>query len=152
VGTWVIWGPAAIWLAINGSYGPAVFLLVFGAGVIGMMDNVIRTWVLQSDAQLHPLLAFVSVLGGLQIMGLWGVFVGPVVASCLHALVKIFNLEVQELSKEKFSLPDAAIGAEGSAVATIAPPVMPTPDAAKAEPAPASSASSGLSSTGKPSK
>ena len=28
----------------------------------GMVDNVIRTWVLQSDAQLHPLLAFVSVL------------------------------------------------------------------------------------------
>ena len=106
VGTWVIWGPAAIWLAVNGSWGPALFLLVFGAAVISMMDNVIRTWVLQSDAQLHPLLAFVSVLGGLQIMGFWGVFVGPVVAACLHALVKIFNVEVQELSKERFFPPD----------------------------------------------
>ncbi len=103
VGTWIIWGPASLWLAAHGAWGPAIFLFIFGAGVVGTMDNVIRTWVLQSDAQLHPLLAFVSVLGGLQVLGLWGVFVGPVVASCLYALVKIFNLEIHELSKEKFS-------------------------------------------------
>ncbi|MGE3315038.1 MAG: AI-2E family transporter [Planctomycetaceae bacterium] len=134
VGTWVIWGPAAVWLAINGSYGPALFLFVFGAAVIGMMDNVIRTWVLQSDAQLHPLLAFVSVLGAIQIMGLWGVFVGPVVASCLHALVKIFNIEVQELSKERFALPGIENAEKGASDVKVAPPVMPTPDSVKSEP------------------
>jgi hypothetical protein len=71
-----------------------------------MLDNVIRTYVLNSDAKLHPLLAFVSVLGGLQSMGLWGVFIGPIIASCLHALVQIFNTELQELSHEKFGTKD----------------------------------------------
>lgn len=131
VGTWIIWGPAAVWLATQGAWGPALILFVFGAAVIGMMDNVIRTWVLQSDVQLHPLLAFVSVLGGLQVMGFWGVFVGPVVASCLHALVKIFNLEIQELSREKFSLPEGE--RIGNPAAKLAPPVMPTPPASLAE-------------------
>ena len=70
--------------------------------VIGMMDNVIRTLILKDGAKLHPLLAFVSVLGGLQVLGLWGVFIGPTVASCLYALVKIFNLELQSLSAEQF--------------------------------------------------
>jgi hypothetical protein len=66
------------------------------------MDNIIRVYILQSDAKLHPLLAFVSVLGGLRTMGLWGVFVGPIVAACLYALVKIFNTELRELSRTKF--------------------------------------------------
>jgi hypothetical protein len=55
--------------------------------------------------KLHPLLAFVSVLGGIQVMGLWGIFIGPIVASCLHALIKIFNTELVAFSEEKQGRP-----------------------------------------------
>lgn len=102
LGSWLIWGPCAGWLMYQGHWGAAIFLILIGTLVVGTMDNIIRTYVLQSDAKLHPLLAFVSVLGGLQMMGLWGVFIGPIVASCLHALVQIFNTELKEFSKEKF--------------------------------------------------
>ena len=102
-GTWLIWGPVAVWLAVNGNWGWTIVVAGLGAGLIGMMDNVIRTYVLQNDTKLHPLLAFISVLGGLQAMGLWGIFIGPIVASCLHALVQIFNTELKELSKSKSS-------------------------------------------------
>jgi len=101
-GTWLVWGPCAIWLAFQGNWYSAVFLFTIGSTVIGFMDNIIRTYVLQSDAKLHPLLAFVSVMGGLQVMGLWGIFIGPMVASCLHALVQIFNTELKAFSEEKF--------------------------------------------------
>ncbi|MHC4877723.1 MAG: AI-2E family transporter [Planctomycetota bacterium] len=98
-GTWLVWMPCAIWLgAVNGSWGLAIFLIVVGIGPIGMMDNFIRAWVLKNDTSLHPLLAFVSVLGGLQVMGLWGVFIGPIVACCLHSLIEIFNSELREAS------------------------------------------------------
>lgn len=103
MGSWIIWGPCAGWLMYQGDWGAAIFLTLFGTLVVGTMDNVIRTYILQSDAKLHPLLAFVSVLGGLQMMGLWGVFIGPIVASCLHALVQIFNAELRAFSKEKFN-------------------------------------------------
>ncbi|QDT30772.1 AI-2E family transporter [Gimesia panareensis] len=102
LGSWLIWGPCAGWLLYQGHWGAAIFLILVGTLVVGTMDNIIRTYVLQSDAKLHPLLAFVSVLGGLQMMGLWGVFIGPIVASCLHALVQIFNTELRAFSKEKF--------------------------------------------------
>jgi predicted PurR-regulated permease PerM len=102
-GTWVVWGPCAVWLVWQGHYGAAVFVFLVGALVIGTMDNIIKTYVLQSDAKLHPLLAFVSVLGGLRAMGLWGVFIGPVVASCLHALMEIFNVELKAFSAERRS-------------------------------------------------
>lgn len=102
LGSWLIWAPCAGWLMYEGHWGSAIFLIAIGTLVVGTMDNVIRTYVLQSDAKLHPLLAFVSVLGGLQMMGLWGVFIGPIVASCLHALVQIFNTELKAFSQEKF--------------------------------------------------
>ncbi|WP_298869109.1 AI-2E family transporter [uncultured Gimesia sp.] len=106
LGSWLIWAPCAGWLMYQGHWGSAIFLIAIGTLVVGTMDNVIRTYVLQSDAKLHPLLAFVSVLGGLQMMGLWGVFIGPIVASCLHALVQIFNTELKAFSQEKFQNPE----------------------------------------------
>ncbi len=115
-GTWMVWGPFAIWFCFNHdpevmnsdywwfwAYWRPTFLVVVGAGLIGTMDNVIKAYVLQNNTSLHPLLAFVSVFGGMQVMGLWGIFVGPIVACCLHALVKIFNTELSEFSKERFA-------------------------------------------------
>ncbi len=116
-GSWLVWVPCASWLMYQGHWGSAIFLIAIGTLVVGTMDNVIRTYVLQSDAKLHPLLAFVSVLGGLQMMGLWGVFIGPIVASCLHALVQIFNAELKAFSQEKFQNQELlkTIGEEKSA-------------------------------------
>ena len=132
-GTWMVWGPCAIWLAYTGAYVPATLLTLFGAVVVGLMDNVVRTYVLNTDAKLHPLLAFVSVLGGLQVMGLWGIFIGPIVASCLYALVIIFNTELKELSRDRFPVTPGG----------IRPVVGPTPPVLKPiETVPSSAASS----------
>ncbi len=100
-GTWLVWVPCAVILIVSGHWFQAFLLAIYGAAFVGFLDNVVRTYVLNNGTKLHPLLAFISILGGLQVMGLWGVFIGPIVASCLHALVKIFNHELFELAKEK---------------------------------------------------
>ncbi|MEZ6052002.1 MAG: AI-2E family transporter [Planctomycetaceae bacterium] len=130
LGTWLVWGPCALWLLWNGHWIQALLLTLYGAIFVGLLDNVVRTYVLNSNTKLHPLLAFISVLGGLQTMGLWGMFIGPIVASCLHALVKIFNHELAALSLEKFgdqaklpkALQDAADSGASSAVHPSGPP------------------------------
>ena len=109
-GAWLVWAPCAVILVQQGHHFGAVLLAIYGLAFVGMLDNIVRTYVLNNSAKLHPLLALISVLGGIQVMGLWGVFIGPIVASCLHALVKIFNHELVELSKETFS---TAKGSEG---------------------------------------
>ena len=101
-GTWLVWAPCVVWLYLHDRPVAATLLLLFGAIVVGTLDNVVRTLVLNNDAKLHPLLAFVCVLGGLKVMGIWGVFVGPVVAACLHTLLEIFNTELREFSRERF--------------------------------------------------
>lgn len=130
LGTWLVWFPCAAWLAWTGQWMQAAILTLYGTAVIGVLDNVIRTYILQSNVKLHPLLAFVSVLGGLEVLGLWGVFVGPIIASCLYALVKIFNTELAALSRERLTL-QGATGAGGLPIGTdgevLTPGTAPAP-------------------------
>ncbi len=118
-GAWLVWIPVAIWLWVNGFILVAILLTAFGLAVIGTVDNGIRIYILQSDTKLHPLLAFVSVLGGVHVMGLWGVFIGPIIACCLHALVGMFNTEIGKLSIDQLHFTDdpnvVSVDAAGSA-------------------------------------
>lgn len=103
VGAWIVWGPCVAWLALQGHWTAATLLAIWGAAVVSMLDNGVKMYVLQSDADLHPLLAFISVIGALQVLGLWGIFIGPIVASCLFALIQIFNAELKELTKDRLA-------------------------------------------------
>ncbi|WP_437227279.1 AI-2E family transporter [Planctomicrobium sp. SH661] len=111
MGTWLVWMPCAIWLYSHGSPVQATILVLYCIIFVGLIDNLIRTYVLNSNTKLHPLLAFISVLGGIEAMGLWGVFIGPIVACCLHALVKIFNVELRQLSRDRFQLDSTPVPA-----------------------------------------
>jgi predicted PurR-regulated permease PerM len=128
-GTWMVWGPCAVWLAVQGHWASAIGLTLWGAVFVSLLDNVVRTYVLNSDAQLHPLLAFISVIGALQVLGLWGIFIGPIVACCLSALAQIFNQELNEVLQERAPTPPPATPAPTPAVAplpeTISPVVVP---------------------------
>lgn len=115
-GAWMVWGPCAAWLVVNGHWATALALGAWGLVVVGLLDNLIKMYVLQSEADLHPLIAFVSVVGALQVMGLWGVFIGPIIASCLFALVQMFNQELRLLSAEGATPP-----AEPSVPGTVTP-------------------------------
>ena len=100
-GAWMVWGPCAVWLGLQGHWPAAIGLTVWGLAVVGTLDNMVKMYVLESEADLHPLIAFISVIGALQVMGLWGIFIGPIVASCLFALIQIFNDELKEMAKER---------------------------------------------------
>ncbi|MFO1019081.1 MAG: AI-2E family transporter [Planctomycetales bacterium] len=101
VGTCLVWIPCVIYLAVTdlqGNLTTIIVLSLFQLIVVGLLDNVVRAYVLNSDVKLHPLLALLSVMGGLQWFGLWGIFIGPIVASVLHALVEILHEELNALA------------------------------------------------------
>jgi predicted PurR-regulated permease PerM len=129
-GAWMVWGPCAIWLALQGHWVTAVGLTIWGLAVVGMLDNIVKMYVLQSEADLHPLIAFISVIGALQVMGLWGIFIGPIIASCLFALIQIFNVELKEMAKDREA---NAVGPPSGSM----PPAMATINAPISNPVPA---------------
>lgn len=118
-GAWMVWGPCAALLAIQGHWGAAIGLTIWGLAIVGTLDNLVKMYVLQSEADLHPLIAFISVIGALQVMGLWGIFIGPIVASCLFALIQIFNTELKEMARERDASKGAIVPASGLAMAGV---------------------------------
>jgi len=108
VGAWIVWVPCAVWLVLHGDWVAASLLTAWGVCVVSMLDNGVKIYVLQNDTDLHPLLAFLSVVGALQVLGLWGIFIGPIVASCLFALIQIFNTELKEFAQQGSSKTETA--------------------------------------------
>ncbi len=83
-----VWISVALVLAFEGSWWKAGFIVVYGGGVVSLSDNFVRAYVLHNRANMHPLIAFVTVIGALQVIGLWGIFVGPLTAAFFFFFVK----------------------------------------------------------------
>ena len=95
VGTMLVWAPAAIYLIATGHLWKGIALFLWGALVVGTADNIIRPLVIGSKVELHPLLLLFALLGGLQVFGFIGLFVGPVVVSAIATLVDMLRSEIK---------------------------------------------------------
>ena len=99
VGPALLWVPAAIWLAIQGHQGYAIFLALWGAVVVSLVDNLLRPLLISGRAEVPTLAVFVGVMGGLAAFGFIGLFVGPIVLGLLVALFR-FEAELNAVSDE----------------------------------------------------
>ena len=92
-GTGLVWGPVAFYLFWMGTTGKALVMLLWGIGVVSMVDQFLRPWLIGQDVQIPVLLLVLSVLGGLAVYGLLGLFVGPILISLLITAVQIYRDE-----------------------------------------------------------
>lgn len=93
VGTVVIWLPAAIYLLVIGHLWQGIFLLIWGGLVISLVDNFVRPMLLQGKTQVHPMIIFFSIFGGITLMGFWGVVFGPLIVALAFTVLHIYELQ-----------------------------------------------------------
>jgi predicted PurR-regulated permease PerM len=117
VGAASVWVPTMLYLGFQGEYIAAGILLVYGTVVVSSADNLIKVFVLQDSASLHPLLVFVCVFGGIHLVGILGIFIGPIVGAVLFALMRILRTE---LTKFDHPRADTIAGNKGTSE-SIAP-------------------------------
>lgn len=91
LGAFVVWIPAAIFLALDGSWGKAVVLAIWGAMVVGGIDNVLRPLLVGSRLRLHTVATFISMIGGLVLFGAPGFILGPLAATVTIFLVETWG-------------------------------------------------------------
>ncbi|NWG01940.1 MAG: AI-2E family transporter [Syntrophaceae bacterium] len=89
-GTALVWVPAVILLWIGGAFIKGILLLGVGVLVISMVDNLLRPLFISTRTNIHPLLLFFSVLGGIQAFGLIGLVTGPLIATLFLTLIEIY--------------------------------------------------------------
>lgn len=86
VGILPIWSAGMIWLYFQDEYVRAGIML--GVGLLAsLVDNIVRPAVLAGREAMHPLTSLVSIFGGIAMFGMVGVFVGPVLAAMVKAVL-----------------------------------------------------------------
>ncbi len=89
IGSVLVWLPAALYLGATGHWIKAAILIAWCGGVVGMVDNLLRPKLVGKKTGMHDLVIFFSVLGGLQVFGILGLFVGPVVVAITRSIIEI---------------------------------------------------------------
>lgn len=100
LGSALIWLPASLMLIFNGYLNSdnslmtkGVLLLLYGAVIIGMIDNLLKPKIIGSKGGLHPTLVLLGAVGGLKFLGFIGVIIGPIILTMLVAFIKIYEEE-----------------------------------------------------------
>jgi predicted PurR-regulated permease PerM len=165
-------GAAAVWVPVSlylyfyqGATWHALGLAVYGTVIISGADNVIKPLVLHGQSNLHPLLALLSVIGGIQALGPIGILVGPMVVVFLQVLLRLVQREMSQMDRSSWTFwrgfggaepaPAAAGGAQAVVPAAENLPATTPAPAATVPPAastPPPAAGNGKNSPGQPGK
>jgi predicted PurR-regulated permease PerM len=99
LGAFVIWAPTAALLALSGDYKSAVVLAAWGTIVVGLVDNVLCPILVGNKLQMHTMLSFIAVVGGLIFLGAPGVVLGPLILVITLTLLEIWRQRASEQSE-----------------------------------------------------
>lgn len=90
-GSALVWIPAAIYLFLKGVWIRGVLLLAWSGLVVSMADNILRPSLMSSGTNLPTLALFFGMLGGLEVFGMLGLILGPVLLVMLAAFLDIYR-------------------------------------------------------------
>ncbi len=80
--------PTGIWMGVG--------LVIYGTFIVSMVDNFVRPKFIGDKARLHPILAFVGVLGGISLFGIVGLLLGPLIMALFVSTLDIYNTNLKE--------------------------------------------------------
>lgn len=96
IGAPLIWVPAVCILLFRDETLPAVLLTVWGAGVVGSIDNLLRPILVGKDAKLPDLLILIGTLGGIFLFGAAGFIIGPIICALSITIWQIYGVAYHE--------------------------------------------------------
>ena len=91
MGAPIVWVSVVGYLAFYGSYGKAIFLFLYGTFIISGADNVLRPLIIGGRTNIPTIFLFFGILGGMQVYGFLGVFLGPALIATLVAFIRIYR-------------------------------------------------------------
>lgn len=93
VGAGLVWGPGVLALVLDGRYGAALALGIWGVLAVGGVDYVIRPMVFRRWAQIHPIVTLVGAVAGVPYFGILGLLIGPLALSYFFELIRMYREE-----------------------------------------------------------
>ncbi|RUM61318.1 MAG: AI-2E family transporter [Persephonella sp.] len=90
-GASLVWGPLAIYIFLTGNIIKGILFTLWGIAVISMVDNFIKPWVIGDKTDIHPIVLFFAILGGLNLFGFLGIFLAPIIVVIVDNLLKLYQ-------------------------------------------------------------
>lgn len=127
VGAAAVWTSADIYLIFQASqdniaWWRPIFLAIWGFGVVSVVDNLVRPLAMRRGANLHPIILFFSILGGLQAYGFTGIFLGPLVVALLFTAAEIYKTAFRPQLLEESGQLGVAIAPKAAEPSASPPP------------------------------
>jgi len=97
IGIGLVFIPAAIYLLFNDRMGAGIFFIVFYLLLSGGIEYIFKPKLVGHRLQLHTLLVFLSIVGGLKAFGILGIIYGPVIVTAFLTLTDIYHTNYQKL-------------------------------------------------------
>ncbi len=96
VGTMLVWVPAGVVLIVLGQPGKGIFELVWGGLlVVALSDYYIRPRLVGGEGEMPSLITFAALFGGVEVFGLKGLVLGPVMMSLAVAVLRLYATETR---------------------------------------------------------
>ncbi len=108
VGATLVWVPVALWWLLSGAVVKAIVLTAIGAGVIGMVDNILRPMLLSGRASVNGLVVFIGLLGGAGAFGFIGLVLGPIVLVTAGTLLEALTRRDRVITPQEADAPPSA--------------------------------------------
>jgi len=93
LGASIVWVPMGLYFFLADQPVRAIILLAVGMLIISSIDNVLKPAIIKGRTDMHPLLVFFSVLGGMQVFGFLGVLLGPLAVALFISFLNFYRSE-----------------------------------------------------------
>jgi predicted PurR-regulated permease PerM len=96
VGAGLVWFPVALYFFVTGALWQSLALTAYGVLVIGLVDNLLRPFLVGKDTRMPDYVVMITTLGGMAVAGINGFVLGPVIAAMFIAVLHIYQARVAE--------------------------------------------------------
>jgi predicted PurR-regulated permease PerM len=95
-GSFLVWGPVAVYLGLTGHWGKAALLGLWGAVIVSTIDNILYPVLVGSHLRAHTATILLSVLGGIAVFGPIGIVLGPVLFTMATTLLEFWHTRTSQ--------------------------------------------------------
>jgi len=95
-GAFLVWGPIAIYLGLNGHWGKAALLAIWGGLIVSTIDNILYPILIGGHLRAHTAIILITILGGIAVFGPLGIILGPVIFTIAATLLDIWHARITQ--------------------------------------------------------
>ncbi|MBB5339545.1 AI-2E family transporter [Tunturiibacter gelidoferens] len=99
-GAFLVWGPIAIYLGLNGHWGKAALLAIWGGLIVSTIDNILYPILIGGHLRAHTAIILITILGGIAVFGPLGIILGPVIFTIASTLLDIWHARVSQIATQ----------------------------------------------------